>query len=98
MIVVTRLDRSEYAINPDLIERIVASPDTTLHMADGSTYIVAESMTEVIELIARYRAYVLRVARDMPDTDFSPASPALRVVSLTDATNQTARAVRPPRK
>ncbi|MBT1002806.1 flagellar FlbD family protein [Paenarthrobacter sp. DKR-5] len=67
MIVVTRLDRREFAINPDLIERIHASPDTTLHLADGSTYIVAETMEEVIERIARYRAYVIGLARHQSD-------------------------------
>ncbi|WP_434614051.1 flagellar FlbD family protein [Arthrobacter sp. A5] len=63
MIVVTRLDNREFAINPDLIERIHANPDTTLVMADGAKYIVTESLAEVIELIARYRAYVISLAR-----------------------------------
>ena len=30
MIIVTRLDRTRFAVNPDLIERIHASPDTCL--------------------------------------------------------------------
>ncbi len=63
MIVVTRLDNREFAINPDLIERIHANPDTTLVMADGAKYIVTESLSEVIELIAQYRAYVIGLAR-----------------------------------
>lgn len=83
MITVTRLDRSTYAINPDLIERIVESPDTSLHMVDGSTYIVAESMAEVIELIARYRAYVLAIARDL--TASAPADRTLSVVRPGDS-------------
>ncbi len=100
MIVVTRLDRRQFAINPDLIERIQASPDTTLHLADGTTYVVAESMTDIIELIARYRAYVLSVAREMPGSDFGPGSPALTVVRPTDnAAAQSEKTVRlPPRK
>lgn len=93
MIVVTRLDRREFAINPDLIERIQASPDTTLHMADGTTYIVAESMRDIIELIARYRAYVIRMARDMP-ADFGQGGPALTVVHPEDhAAEQSAKTV-----
>lgn len=86
MIVVTRLDRtgdSTYAINPDLIERIGENPDTTLHMADGSTHLVAEPMAEVIELIARYRAYVLSLARDLSAPSASGA-PALSVVRPSD--------------
>lgn len=65
MIVVTRRDRREFGINPDLIERIHANPDTTLHMADGSTYIVEESLQEVIDLITDYRARVISMARHL---------------------------------
>ena len=53
MIVVTRLNDSRFAVNPDLIERIHASPDTTLIMVDGAKYIVTESMDEVIDLILK---------------------------------------------
>lgn len=62
MIVVTRLNDRQFAINPDLIERIHASPDTTLVMVDGAKYIVTESMTEVIDRIACYRARVISLA------------------------------------
>lgn len=95
MIVVTRLDRtgdSTYAINPDLIERIDENPDTTLHMVDGATHLVAESRNEVIELGARYRAYVLSLAREFSAPSASGA-PALTVVRPTD--DRPAAAVRP---
>jgi flagellar protein FlbD len=62
MIVVTRLNDSQFAINPDLIERIHANPDTTLVMVDGAKFIVTESLTEVIEKIAAYRAHVIGLA------------------------------------
>lgn len=62
MIVVTRLNGSRFAVNPDLIERIHASPDTTLMLVDGSSYIVTEGLDEIIELVARYRAKVLALA------------------------------------
>jgi flagellar protein FlbD len=66
MIVVTRLNDSQFAVNPDLIERIHANPDTTLVMVDGAKYIVTETMDEVIEMIANYRAYVITLARGIP--------------------------------
>lgn len=66
MIVVTRLNDSQFAVNPDLIERIHASPDTTLVMVDGAKFIVTESMAEVIEKIAAYRARVIALAHDLP--------------------------------
>lgn len=68
MIVVTRLNDSRFAINPDLIQRILQTPDTTLVMVDGAKYIVTEPMEEVIESIVAFRARVLAAARDLPQT------------------------------
>jgi flagellar protein FlbD len=65
MIVVTRLNDSHFAINPDLIERITANPDTTLIMVDGAKYIVTESMCEVIDRISRYRASVIALTHEL---------------------------------
>ena len=62
MIVVTRLNGSGFAVNPDLVERIQETPDTTLIMVDGAKYIVRESMAEVIDLIATYRARIVGMA------------------------------------
>jgi flagellar protein FlbD len=62
MIVVTRLNDSRFAVNPDLVERIQESPDTTLIMVDGAKYIVQESMAEVIDMIAAYRARIVSLA------------------------------------
>ncbi|MDH6237264.1 flagellar FlbD family protein [Cryobacterium sp. CG_9.6] len=74
MIVVTRLNDSQFAINPDLIERIHANPDTTLVMVDGANFIVTETIDEVIERIAHYRAHVISLAYD-PDPDEAPRGP-----------------------
>jgi flagellar protein FlbD len=80
MIVVTRLNESRFAVNPDLIERIYASPDTTLAMVDGAKYIVTETMEEVIEMIAGYRAYVLNLARGLPAAAYQHGHPQLGLV------------------
>ncbi|TCU84248.1 flagellar protein FlbD [Curtobacterium sp. PhB42] len=68
MIVVTRLNGSAFAVNPDLVERIHETPDTTLIMVDGAKYIVRESMADVIDLIAAYRARIVGMAygTDLP--------------------------------
>ncbi|QNE15614.1 flagellar FlbD family protein [Pseudarthrobacter sp. NBSH8] len=66
MIVVTRLNGTRFALNPDLIERIHESPDTHLVTLDGAVYVVRESLADVVELIANYRAFVLRRAQDLP--------------------------------
>ncbi|HET8594451.1 MAG TPA: flagellar FlbD family protein [Intrasporangium sp.] len=63
MIVVTRLNGSRFAVNADLIERIQENPDTTLVMVGGATYVVRESLADVIALIAEFRALVLAGAR-----------------------------------
>jgi len=73
MIVVTRLNRSRFALNPDLIERIQASPDTTIVMVDGATFVVTETMDDVIEKITSFRAGVLAAAADRSRERSAPA-------------------------
>lgn len=88
MIVVTRLNDRQFAVNPDLIERIHASPDTTLVMVDGAKYIVTEALSEVIDRIALYRARVIALAHTT--AAFEPAPPHLGIVS--DSTEADAAA------
>jgi len=66
MIVVTRLNLTRFAVNPDLIERVQASPDTTIIMVDGARFVVQESMDELIAQITDFRARVLHSALGMP--------------------------------
>ncbi len=75
MIIVTKLNNSRFAVNPDLVERIHSNPDTTLTLVDGSTYIVTESMEQVIELMARYRARVIALARMVESDDLRDFDP-----------------------
>lgn len=84
MIVVTRLNDRQFAINPDLIERIHANPDTTLVMVDGAKYIVTESMDEVIERIAGYRARVIALAYDPSSATHQRSVRQLGLVSAPD--------------
>ncbi|GAA2856321.1 flagellar FlbD family protein [Paenarthrobacter ilicis] len=74
MIVVTRLNGTRFAVNPDILERIHESPDTHLVTLDGAAYVVRESLAEVVELIANYRAGVLRRAHDLPAVTGYPLS------------------------
>ena len=95
MIVVTRLNGTRFAVNPDLIERIHESPDTHLVTLDGAAYVVLESLAEVVELIADYRAYVLSKARDFPVVTGFPLS-LVPPAGSDDAASTTAP--EPPRK
>ena len=84
MIVVTRLNNSQFAINPDLIERIHANPDTTLVMVDGAKYIVTETMDEVIDKIANYRARVIALTHEISQSGQPAGVRALGLVSSID--------------
>jgi flagellar protein FlbD len=93
MIILTRLNGEQFAINCDLVERVDAHPDTVLTLVDATKYIVAESLTEVVERVRDFRASVLarsaemthRLPFDGPDTAtvVSPVT-ALRLVNDQD--------------
>ncbi|MGO4384485.1 flagellar FlbD family protein [Specibacter sp. RAF43] len=83
MIIVTRLDGRHFAVNPDLIGRIFESPDTILVMADGARFIVTESMAEVIEKIAHFRAQVISIAYYDDGGPAKHPSPRLSVIHPT---------------
>jgi len=55
MIKVTRLDGTEYYINPHQIECIEVRPDTTMVMLSGRNHIVREEVDTVLERIDAYR-------------------------------------------
>ena len=85
MIVVTRLNDSQFAVNPDLIERIHETPDTTLVMVDGAKYIVTEPLAEVIDLIAAHRARIISLARHLPAEDAEGLTPHRPLGLVPDA-------------
>ena len=65
MIRVTRLNGEQFALNPDLIERVEGHPDTVVFLVDGTKYIVRESVEEVLAEIREYRASILATAYEM---------------------------------
>jgi flagellar protein FlbD len=54
MIKVTRLDGTEYYLNPHQIECIEVRPDTTFVMLSGKAHIVREEVDTVLERIKVY--------------------------------------------
>ncbi|MHB9291630.1 putative flagellar protein FlbD [Hollandina sp. SP2] len=58
MIKVTRLDGTEYYINPHQIESMELRPDTTILMLSGKYLIVRETAAVVIERIVAYRRQI----------------------------------------
>lgn len=55
MIFVTRLNNKEFALNPDLIETLEATPDTVVTLTNQNKYVVKESIEEIIARIAEFR-------------------------------------------
>ena len=80
MIILTRLGGHEVAVNPDLIERAEATPDTVLTMIDGHKIVIAEPVDEVVELVRTWRATIaaqgVRASRGPPARTRVPTASA----------------------
>ena len=72
MIRVTRLNGEHFALNADLIERVEGHPDTVITLHEGTKYVVAESVDQVIREIRDYRASIQMVAFQMDRGDYHP--------------------------
>ena len=62
MIKITRLNGASFVLNPDLLERLEAHPDTVVHLVSGETYIVKESIADIISMIRSYRSSLIAEA------------------------------------
>jgi flagellar protein FlbD len=69
---VTRLNGEQFALNPDLIERVEAHPDTVAFLVDGTKYVVKESVDEVLQEIREYRASILATSYEMERGEYRP--------------------------
>lgn len=65
MIRVTRLNGDQFALNPDLIEKVEGHPDTVAFLVDGTKYLLKESVDEVLQEIREYRAGILALSYEM---------------------------------
>ena len=74
MIRVTRLNGEQFALNPDLIERVEAHPDTVAFLVDGTKYVVKETVDEVLTEIREYRAGILATSYEMDRGEYRPAT------------------------
>ncbi len=62
MVPLTRITGAQFALNPDLIERVDRTPDTIITLVDGAKYLVQESLEDVVAAVLGYRAQVLAAA------------------------------------
>jgi len=97
MIPLTRLTGARFALNPDLVERVDCTPDTVVTLVDGTKYLVAESLEDIVDLVLDYRSRVVAGASSYEHRDSSltrrtrltavPAPDDLAVVPLEPRTN-----------
>jgi len=78
MITVTRLNGPAFALNPDLIERVEATPDTVIHLVGGTNYVVVETVDEIITRVRESRAAVIALSHLIDQR--TAGTPNLRVV------------------
>lgn len=77
MIRVSRLNGDQFALNPDLIERVEAHPDTVIFLTDGTRYVVTETVDDVVRDIREYRAEILATSYEMDRGEYRPNRPEL---------------------
>lgn len=61
MIIVSRLNGEQFAINCDLIETMETHYDTVIRLSNGNKYIVSEPVDVIIERIKEYRKSIFSV-------------------------------------
>lgn len=74
VLLLTRLNGPTFALNPDLIERAEATPDTVITLVNGGHYVIRETLAELTEAIQNYRADIVRAAQS-PSPDRPPSPP-----------------------
>lgn len=69
MIQLTRLNKSVFYLNPDLIKSIEETPDTIIKLTNEDHVLVLEKAEEVVDRIVAYRVRILRQSRQGIETD-----------------------------
>lgn len=95
----TRLNGPVFALNPDLIERAEATPDTVVTLVNGARYVICESLDDLAALITDYRASIIANAQLMTDRrrreQVRPAGRELARAELREAARNPVVPLRP---
>lgn len=102
MIVLTRLNGSPFAINPDIVQRVEATPDTVVTLVDGTRFIVGDPVAAVVDAVRSWRASVIAAASDpdalqvaaCPECQAERVSALAADASATDGRSATSGAAR----
>lgn len=65
MIRLTRLNKSAFILNCDLIETVESTPDTVISTTSGKKYVVAETIDEVVDKVVQYKGKIFEVKREI---------------------------------
>ncbi len=61
MIRLTKLNRSSFVLNCELIETVESTPDTIISTINGKKYVVVESVDEVIDKVMQYKGNIIKI-------------------------------------
>ncbi len=64
MIRLTRLNKTLFVLNSDLIESFESTPDTVITLTNGKKYVVCESVDEVVTKVMQFKADILKFANE----------------------------------
>ena len=61
MIRLTKLNRSSFVLNCELIETVESTPDTVISTINGKKYVVLECVDEVIDKVIQYKGNIIKI-------------------------------------
>jgi uncharacterized protein YlzI (FlbEa/FlbD family) len=77
VIAVTCRNGEHFSIDPDHIERVETTNDITLHMVDGSKYVIDQTLDELLRTVRDHRAAAF-VARNRLVDGYAATPAAIR--------------------
>lgn len=61
MIRLTKLNRTSFVLNCELIETIESTPDTVISTTSGKKFVVTESIDEIVDKVIQYKGNISRI-------------------------------------
>jgi flagellar protein FlbD len=58
MILLTKINKAQIAVNADLIQYIEETPDTVITMTNNDKVVVVEGMSAIIQKVVHYRQLI----------------------------------------
>jgi flagellar protein FlbD len=90
MITLHRLNGQPVGINADLIERVDVTPNTIITLVDGTKYLVAETLDDVVDAVRTYRASIVALSERIDVHPRRVGAPVLHLVAPHDPPNDDA--------